>query len=201
MAKGAEARDDWEYWSKYEIKKALHKQWDLKGGYEAKFQDDLGNFYLTNGSATLLWKPEKFLELGPGYKYEYTETSSGKNTDENRLYWDTILKASYHGFSLNHRHRVEWRNVSGSETFRWRGQLKVSHPLQWVGWEITPFVAEEIFWNEKKNEFDQNRLTLGVGRKLSKEVALDLFYLLRSDRTGSDWNEREVIGTELKLSF
>ena len=197
----AEARDDWEYWNAVEWRASLQKDLDFKLKQEARFQDDLGNFYLEAVHTTLLWKPAKFLEIGPGYRYEYSETSSGKNTDENRPFLEATLKTSVEKLKLSTRHRLERRDVSGKDFWRWRGQVKVSHPLTLGTFEITPFASEEIFWDAKRDEFNQNRVTLSISRKLSKEVVLDLFYLLRSDRTGSDWNERQVLGTELKLSF
>lgn len=196
-----EARDDWEYWNGIEFKAALQKTLDLKLKHELRLQDDFGNFYLTNASVWLLWKPVKFVELGPAYRYEYTETSTGKNTDENRVWFETTLKTSLEKWKFSNRHRFERRDVSGRESFRWRSQVKVSHPLTLGTFEITPFASEEIFYDAKKDEFNQNRVILGVSRSLSKAVTLDLYYLVRSDRTGSDWNEREVIGTEFKISF
>ena len=197
----AEARDDWEYWSLYEVETTLLEKLDLKVKPEIRFQDDFGNFWYATATTTLLWKPEKFLEIGPGYKYAYEERSNGKNIDENRIFLETTLKTSVDKWKFSNRHRFERRDVSGKEAFRWRTQVKISHPVALGAFDIAPFASEEVFWDAKKDEFNQNRVTLGISRKLSKVTTLDLFYLLRSDRTGTDWNERHVLGTELKLSF
>lgn len=196
-----EARDDWEYWNAFELKKALHEQWDIKLKQETRFQDDFGNFYLTAFVVMPTWKPNKFLEIGSAYRYEYAETAAGKNTDENRFFLETLLKASAKKLKLSNRFRPTRKDVSGRDFWSFRNQIKVSYPLRVGGGEMSPFVSDELFWDPKQDKFNQNRLILGISRPLTRQTTLDLFYLLRSDRTGSDWSERHVLGTEFKVSF
>lgn len=201
MNASAEARDDWEYWNEFEFKKALQEKIDFRFTNEARFQDDLGNFYQTEPQITLLWKPRKFIEIGPGYRYSYTETSTGKNTDDHRVLLETTLKGAVAKWGISNRHRVEYRNLTDKEFWGWRGRLRVSHPVKVGKWEVSPFVSDELFWDTRREEFNQNRFSLGFSKSLSKTVGLDIYYMLRSQRTGGDWNESNVFGTGLKISY
>ncbi|MFH1858484.1 MAG: DUF2490 domain-containing protein, partial [Candidatus Omnitrophota bacterium] len=103
----AEARDDWEYWFNEQVEITLQEKLALKWSQDIRLQDDMRNFYVVNPNLSLVWKMEKFLELGSGYKYQYTKTSSGKHTDENQLFWDITLKSPFRGWNLTNRHRIE----------------------------------------------------------------------------------------------
>ncbi len=66
---------------------------------------------------------------------------------------------------------------------------------------ITPFIAEEIFYDTVPNKINQNRFSIGFSKPLSKNTELQIFYLLKSKRAGRDWNEVNVLGTTLGISF
>ena len=206
LSKGslAEARDDWEYWGSYQLKTPLQEKLDLKLTQESKVQNDISHLYLVNGTAGLVWKPKKYLSITPSYKFEYEEKSTGKNVDEHRPFLDIVLKTVLDDWKLSYRHRAERRFLTDKGKWRFRNSIKVAHPVRIGGiggWRFTPFASEEIFYDAKKDTFNQNRATVGISQKLSKPLTLDLFYRVRSDKSGSDWNERHIVGSELKLSF
>ncbi len=64
-----------------------------------------------------------------------------------------------------------------------------------------PYLSEEIFYEERKDQWDQNRLSVGVAIDITKELNFDIYYLFRSDRIGSDWVGINVFGTTFTISF
>jgi hypothetical protein len=69
---------------------------------------------------------------------------------------------------------------------------------------IMPYVSGEIFYEERKGEFDQYRVSSGVSLNLTKDIVFDIYYLLRSDKdstTRDDWTDANVLGTALTFSF
>jgi len=205
IGSSAEARDDGEWWNGISLTKSVHETFDLKASGENKLKDDLGNHYVTNGVVGVAWKPTKFFSLGLGYKFEHEEKSTGKYTDEHRPFMDVGLQTSLESLKVSTRYRLERRFLTDDGFFRHRGLLKFAHPVTLSvtheGLKTTPFVSDEIFYDASTDQFNQNRFSIGTSQKLTDQLGLDLFYMIKSSRSGNDWNDSHILGTYLKVSF
>lgn len=112
-----------------------------------------------------------------------------ENQMEYRPYQRLIISQSLGKLQIQHRYRFEQRWRTNAETdkldfnYRFGYQINLQYPL--VGKEIiakTPFLIfqDEIFINFGKNitynYFDQNRILLGIGYQISKELSLNAGY-------------------------
>ena len=197
----AMASDDWQYWNEFQLKHSIKNNLVLRLKAEQRLRDDFTDLFMNNYEVGFIFKPSKHFEFGPLYKFEHEKSLSGQKTDENRISLEGTLKWLHGDSKLSNRHRVNYRNIDGKESWRYRNRIKVSHQMKIGTFMITPFLAEEIFYDTVPNKINQNRFSIGFSKPLSKNTELQIFYLLKSKRAGRDWDEVNVIGTTLGISF
>lgn len=194
------AKEDWEYWSEYEFNIKLSEKTTFKIAPNLQFRDDMSKFYHSEIELGIDYELCKNLVISPGYHYEYEEDEEGKNTDENRIYLDGTIKWSWLGFKFSDRNKGEYRNVSGDEFWRYRNKFKIKRPLKFFS--ITPFIANEIFYDTRPDEFNKNRFQLGLSKELTKVMCLEIYYILESNKKNGHWqDEKKILGTCLIMNF
>lgn len=157
----------------------------------------------------------QFEEVGLGYKWlpwlktegaYHWNASDRANTHDNiyehRLYAGLIPNIVVGRFQIENRNRLEFRHLNGHDDWRYRNRSKVSLPLgtdRW--WQISPFVADELFYGFRAGEINRNRMVAGVERSLTKLLAVELFYVLESNKAGRDWDEFHGVGIATTVTF
>lgn len=194
------AGDDWQYWNGIKLKHALHEQWDARIKFEQRVTGDLSEFGLHNYAPRLVYKPTRHLQYAIGYKYEREKVAS-RWREEHRLEQILTLKGSWLGFKGSVGTRFEYRSLDGDEKWRWREKVKISHPMVLGGVEVVPYLSEEFFYDFKTDEYNQNRGVVGVTKKLSSSVALDLYYMYKTSLKSSGWSGVNIFGTGMTITF
>ena len=97
--------------------------------------------------------------------------------------------------------RFEYRSIDGDEKWRWREKVKISHPIVLGNLELSPYLSEEFFYDFKTDEYNQNRAVIGVAKKLSSNVELDLYYMYKANLKSSGWSGVNVLGTGMTIVF
>jgi len=135
------------------------------------------NYHITPSAwATLgyAWIPTESYEKGANLK----------SSTENRIWEQFLLRNKVGRFAFEHRYRLEqrWISSEGTDTYldRIRYRLMISVPLS--NKEMLPgtwfaAVYDELFMNITDNPFDQNRLYLALGYKLSDALSFQSGYL------------------------
>jgi hypothetical protein len=197
----AVASDDWQYWNEFQFKYSITDDLSLRLKTGQRVRDDFTELFLTNFEVGFLFKLNEHLEFGPLYKFEHQELSSGRRTDENRVSLEGTVKWGLGDFKFANRHRVNYRNFSGDEAWRYRTRLKISRPIDILNFSMKPFVSDEIFYGFVSDRFNENRFDIGLSRALNEHLEPKIYYRLRSRHTGSEWVEFNILGTELAISF
>ncbi len=197
----ARAGDDWEYWSYYGVTAKLPHKLQLGAEQRFRFRNDMSDFFYVQTNFGLWWNAHEHLTLGTFYSF-IEEDKSGEWRDENRWTMEATVKASLGPLRFSDRNRFEqrWHEVGGTGQ-RYRNSLKMEWPIKVRGRKVSPYVYDEVFYDFEKDELSRNRLSTGVTVELTRQLSLEIFYILQSDRTGTDWNERNVVGSLLKASF
>lgn len=195
------AKDDWQYWNEFQFKRSIKDNLDLRLKTEQRLRDDFTDLFLINFEVGLIFKPSKHFEFGPLYKFEHEKSLSGQKTDENRVSLEGTVKWWFGDFKFSNRHRVNYRNISGKESWRYRIKLKIAHPIEFRNFSITPFISDEVFYDTVPDKLNQNRFSIGFSKQLTDNLGLEIYYLLKSKRTGGDWAEVDVLGATLSISF
>lgn len=130
-----------------------------------------------------------FLELGNHWRQEYRPMLA--------LYWIGQLGQGH----FSNRNRIEWRYFEGNAKDRvryrnesvWRSQHTVT------GYELTPFVEEEFFYDLTDSVLNENWLTFGISKNWTKGVKWKLGYRLQSQKFSGEWEHRHVLVTGLSF--
>jgi len=197
------ARDDWELWTELKWKRKLSSSQSIFGGGYTRFRRNFGEFYKQSGYLGFSQKILPWLKGEPVYLFEFSERPRVHDeVHEHRIFLNLIPFAHLGRFSVENRHRMEFRHINGSDDWRYRTRAKVSLPLfKESRWEIIPFIWDEVFYGFRAGELGRNRFSLGTEKPLTKTLSLELYYLVESNKTGSDWAEFHAVGSSLSFSF
>lgn len=180
-------------WSGWFNSHRLSEQWGYVSDIQLRSSDDWDeaqNLLLRPGITYFL---DNRRNLTLGYAWIGTLNNPGDNLVEHRIWQQYIHSQSWSRAAITHRVRLEQRFVerqnSSDRLFsqRLRYFLRSVVPLQDDQSNFTsgPFVAlqNELFFNIQHDEnvngklFDQNRLLLAVGYRLSRRYDVELGYL------------------------
>jgi len=194
--------DDFMYFSAFEFKHKINDSLDVFIQPELRFNDDISELYYWHIRNGIIYHLDKNLDLVSTYRLKQTEDSTGSWIPENRLELEINPKISLNGFKLSDRNRFEYRDLRGSkDRWRYRNMLKISRYLE--QYKITPYISEEIFYDFEINKLETNWATLGVSKKLTKEITGSIFYRWESKRVGttSHWDSNHILGTKIGYKF
>lgn len=103
---------------------------------------------------------------------------------EARLELEPTFQVQLGPIHLADRNRLEYRWRETVQRVRYRNQLRVR--IVKPGWVLQPFVWNEFLFDLSAG-FNENRLLMGVGFKLTENITLDLGYQLRSRVVANEW--------------
>lgn len=120
-----------------------------------------------------------------GYAYVLTRNPIEENDfttfSENRFYQQFNTKHKIDRINLNHRFRFEERLMKDDIFYRFRYQFTATLPLNNSTLSKNTFfvkAANELFLNAiKTNNFDRNRLNLGVGYVINSNYTVEAGYM------------------------
>lgn len=133
--------------------------------------------------SALIYYPRNNLSLWQGYDRIVSLTDNVQYS-ENRIWQQAVLDNKYKDLSINNRVRLEERLIkdAGGTSVRFRYRLRLTHPIsknkKWYA-----ATSNEIFFNlntlnNRPDGFLQNRLFIGIGRKLLENVNGEIGYQL-----------------------
>src|SRR3989338_4673532 len=181
------AGDDVQSWVATELVKRVTKTVDLFFRPEIRIRDDIGELFYHEFRQGVRWAATPHLGIALNYVFA----------------GDTPSKGRWGPFDVSARGRVALRQIQGSageQEWQWRIMPKLAYPTKLAGRAITPYVADDLFYDYTRKAFNQNRFFLGVGIPLAAPrgttLTADLYYMLQS-KLGSvrhDWSENHVLG-------
>ena len=200
----ASADTDWQYWNALYLKKSLSEKIDLKLTIYERFDRSMHHLFYAGFQIGPVFKINRYLEVSPSYCYIESKDSKGHFRQEDRPTLDVNFKWKTGILKFTHRSRLEYRFLKALSRYRYRDLLIGGIPFTISKHAIMPYVSGEIFYEERKDEFDQYRLSSGVAINLTKDIVFDIYYLLRSDKASTDlhnWTDLNVLGTSLTFNF
>lgn len=192
-----------EYWQKFGIDYDLNKDWEIAVTEELRYGRDNGSPYLHNTVISLVYKSlGDWIDLGFNFKKEYEKDGSDKFRHENRPNFNIILEGRVLDFYVENRTKLEYRDFElKDDVWRLRNKTTVDLPFKLTGFNLQPYIAEEVFTNLGESDINQNRLSTGFSFKLTKNIKAGIYYLLKSSKTDDGWLQTNVIGTQFVFLF
>ena len=202
------ANDDFQSWNSLELSKRFGTAWEIFFLPEIRIRDNAGDLFYHEYRQGVRWKPSKHLQLGLNNLF-VRNASSGKPREEHAGELDITPKATVGPFDLSLRWRVALRAAQGSsgeQEWQMRLMPKMAFPTQLAGHKITPYVADDLFYDYTRAAWNQNRVFLGVavplGKALGADVGVEVYYMLQSQLgQRHDWNSNHILGTRLSVRF
>lgn len=170
-------------WLIYIGNKKIDSKWNFH--HEIQYRNynvigDLEQLLLRTGIGYALTENTNAL-LGYGFIHSqnYLSNSTEKiKIDEHRIFQQLINKSKIGKVGLQHRYRFEQRFVQDQFKMRFRYFLGINIPLSKQEQNNLYLSGyNEIFLNSKANVFDRNRAYVGLGRKFSKQLKIEVGYM------------------------
>jgi len=144
--------------------------------------------------------------LGPkwsfevGYRHAYLELIS-EWRQEYRPHVNLVYRGKMGKWDFRNRQRLEFRYFEGDsdDHVRYRNESVWTSPNKVSGFELTPYLSEEFFYEFTDNDFNVNWLTMGVSRSFAKNKKWKIGYRLQSQKIAGEWNNRHVLVTGISI--
>ena len=195
---------DFQYWSSANVSLDIDKDWKITFAEEFRLGDDAGRLYYHHSDLGFVYKSlADWIDLGFNYKQVFERTNSeGEWKQENRPHLNITLKGRLFDLGLSSRSRFEYRDRENKkDLWRYRNKVTVKFPLELTSLKLQPYLAEEVFINFDEEDFNRNRLYAGLSLKLSKNIEAEVYYLRQSSEYGGEWEDINVLGTQLRFHF
>lgn len=177
---------------------------DTKAALEEEFRwgENAKEFYYHHYDIGFTRSLKKYLSVGGGYRH-VLELKKGRFKIENEPYITATFFWDMAGFKFDSRNRFEYRHFAyQADSGRYRNKVTVRSPWSFTGLKIQPFMSDEVFFSfGGSNQFNQNRLSCGLGINLAKNIKGELYYMLQSSKGSKGWTDINVLGTKIKVSF
>lgn len=205
----ARAGDDLQTWHAVELSKRLGATWSCFIAPEIRIRDEASELFYHEFRQGVRWSPSKHLTLGLNYLFA-RNASSGKSLDEHTGELDLTPKWSWGRVQGSVRGRLALRTIqrsAGEQEYQLRVMPKVAYPTHLLGRRVTPYLANDAFYNYTRDAWNQNRFYVGIAIPLivssRVETSVDLYYMLQhqlGSRRG-DWSSNHVLGSKWSVKF
>jgi hypothetical protein len=203
--------DAFQYWSRYSAKVWKTEKIDYVSYWEMRLFENAGRLGLWYTSQQFKVHPWPFLDTGIHYTYLESDVTGslvgrGEVQEQHRLELELNPKIPLgEDFVLSNRNRIEfrWIESQGSDNTRYRQRWG----LHWNVSQLLPGINElyannELFYLFHTQRFSEDRLIpLGILIGPLGGCTLDVFYMVQSSRTFGPWKARQVLGTQISISF
>jgi len=193
------AKDDWQNWSMLQIQAKAHEKITLRLQTEHWLTQNFSKFSLSNVDGGFLWRPVKYFEAGPFYRYQYVDSLQGPNTGENRIYIEASLRYPAEPWVFSNRSRIEYREMQVKDFWTYRNETRITRHFTFKKLRLSPYISEEWFFHSNKNKVAENRASVGWQTRFHENAGVTLFYLIRHTETRQDWKSDQVLGATLHL--
>ncbi len=145
----------------------------------------------------------KYFKLTPSYYYIAEQPTKNRKSIEHRVRLDLEGEKKFSKVTLSNRNRIEHRlRFNRDDSTRYRNKTKLKIPINdSEGKEIiTPFVANEPYYDFRAKRWSRNEFSVGVGKKVNKNLSGEVFYLMQNN-IGNTLKRVNVIGVNLKIQL
>ncbi len=195
----AQASDDNEYWSTYTVSAKVNERVKLNLIEEFYLKHDMGNFYTYVQYAGASYKVNDYFDAACWYKLVLFKKN--QHWSENHCFdIDGTLKLKLEEFKLSNRSRFE-RNMTAS-SWLYRDRIMAQRTVGVFNKDFTPYISNEFFIDiDPRSGYHENRAIIGISTGFIWNSELSVYYMSRAKKSNRNWNNANVLGTTLGISF
>ena len=135
----------------------------------------------------LTYRINQYFSAGSGYLYRRFRPTEARAQYEHRVLFFLLAEKKFEKVVLRNRALTTYLiRHSRPDTVVYRNRIQVNFPITKNKKPIiSPFIADEPFYDFRSKRWFRNDLYLGVTRQFTKEFAADFFYVRQGFNVGS----------------
>ncbi len=193
---------DFQFWSTAVVSFDVNNDWKVAVEEKLKFVYDAGHLRYHHTDLGFTYKGlADWIDLGFNFKQVFVELPD-EWTRENRPHLSITFKGRLAGLDFSDKSKFAFRDIEyGDDYWRYSNKLKVNLPYELTRFKLCPYVADQVYINMDRSDFEKNRLYAGVAFELSKNVESELYYVYQWGKILDNWLELSALGLQLKFRF
>ena len=192
-------RTDNQQWTDVQLAVPVTKNFDFNLLGTLRLGRDISRPVDERVGAGFTWRIGKYWTVSPNVLGIGMQPVRGRKIWETRLSLPVTLRFNVGKFRLSDRNLFEHRiRNSGLRANRYRNRFLVEHPVGDKEWNLSLFVADEVFYDWFIDRWVRNRFAAGATKVFNKHYTQDFYYLRQNDGVSVP-GDLNVIGTTLRF--
>ncbi len=195
---------DWQIWFGGSASGKIVESLKLDVEETAYYSDDAREVTEHYFQPRLIWSASPWLDLAGGCRFIFKRTATGW-AGEDRPLGEATLKTDLEGWKLKNRLQIAYRSRSvGNDLWLLRNKGTVTLPWKLTDWGISPYVADEIFFEQEQSGLYRNRVYAGftVGEFFGlKTLGGDFYFMWDATEKDEGWVDTYVVGLMARLKL
>lgn len=198
---------DAQLWTGPMIKYKIGKKVRLDFEQQFRFNQNISKYDFTFSEFALKYSVFKYLDLKAVYRHSFIPSGQTGTTiaeyDKSRFAFDlsTGTKIFQTGLKAGYRFRYQnsWENKTLVSSNYLRNRFDLSYNLSKL---VDPYISWDSYYRlDKKNEFRQNRYTLGFEWKITKKLDIDSYFHFQKEKNVKNPETDYIIGLAFVYSI
>jgi hypothetical protein len=199
QASGQTDQTDNQFRTDVQIAIPVNSQFDFNLLGTLRIGRDFGRPVDERVGAGFTFRANQYLQVSPSYLHIGMQPFAERRVWENRLSVPVTVRFNVGDFRLSDRNLIERRmRNSGARLTRYRNRFQVEHPIGSKDWQLSLYVADEVFYDWSVNRWVRNRFSVGGTKVFNKHLTQDLYYLRQNDGVSVP-GDLHVLGTTLRF--
>jgi hypothetical protein len=194
---------DSQLWSETRLVYKLDDKFDVFTAGSYLLTKNFTDFSRTSARFGGTWQATSALSVTPSYLYTVKNPWTTDPGPENRacllLTYAIPIKPTATLVTL--ANTTEYRMPQGGQDAFWlRPKIRIEHPVGPDKWGLTAFVGNELFYNNGKEVFTQDRTFAGFQEKFNDTFTTSLYYCRRT-KMHANIPDANAICIDFKITF
>ena len=192
-------RTDNQFWTDVQIAAPVTKNFDFNILGTLRIGRDWSHPVDERIGAGFTFRLGTHVTISPNYLHIGMQPFPRRRIWENRLTLPVTVRFNAGAFRISDRNQFERRmRNSGVKANRYRNRLQVEHPIGNKDWQLSIFVADEVFYDWAVDRWVRNRFSVGGIKVFNKHFTQELYYLRQNDGVSIP-GDLNVLGTTLRF--
>jgi hypothetical protein len=198
----AASNADWQFWPEVDLSIKISQRVSLLSVGTLHFGKSVSDLNDEEAGIGVSFALNRYFSLSSAYRYVTQQPPDRSHTREHRFYLDFAARVPLRDkFVLIDRNRVELRRIDRVDSRRYRNRLQLERSASIGDRKITPYLAGEMFYDDRYHIWNRSRISGGVRVPVSNHLTIDGYYLEQFDVRDRPFERRHVIGMNLRVDY
>lgn len=196
---------DFQIWNYEYVRGSLYKHLALDFHSCFRWRDNASTFFYNHEHFQLTAIVQKWLQIGPAYRQIWVLTNPAANQ------WTTIYLPNVNVYLLwdignwkftdRNRFAYLFFDQKRPDAWEYRNKLEATTVCMRRPFEMSFMIFDEIFVQQYRGGFYQNRFFLGFRVPTIRKVKADIGYMLQTIKETDGWHNNDILMLNLTINF